>query len=108
LLKPIAERGEQDPILRIILGRRHQHPDPSHAARLLPTRDEGPSGNSTAEKRDEFAAFHSMTSSARASNIGGTARPIALAVARLMTSSNLVDCVTGKSAGFAPLRMRPV
>ena len=24
-----------------------------------------------------------------------------------MTSSNLVDCITGKSAGLAPLRMRP-
>jgi hypothetical protein len=26
----------------------------------------------------------------------------------LMTNSNLVDCTTGRSAGFAPLRMRPV
>ena len=34
-------------------------------------------------------------------------RPSALAVLRLMTSSNLVGCTTGRSAGFAPLRMRP-
>ena len=27
-----------------------------------------------------------------------------MAVFRLITSSNLVDCSTGKSAGFAPLR----
>jgi hypothetical protein len=47
-----------------------------------------------AEKRDEIAALHhSMTSSARASSIGGTSRPSALAVLRLITSSNLVGNV---------------
>ena len=30
-----------------------------------------------------------------------------LAVFRLITSSNLVGCSTGKSAGFSPFRMRP-
>src|SRR5262249_3772484 len=50
---------------------------------------------------------HSITSSARASRVGGTSRPSALAVGRVMTSSNLVGCTTGKSAGFSPLRMRP-
>jgi hypothetical protein len=34
--------------------------------------------------------------------------PIALAVDRLMTSSNWVGCTTGISAGFSPLRTRPV
>ena len=33
-------------------------------------------------------------------------RPIALAASKLMTSSNLVGCTTGKSAYLAPLRMR--
>jgi hypothetical protein len=33
--------------------------------------------------------------------------PIPLTVEALMTNSNLADCTTGKSAGFAPLRMRP-
>ena len=32
-------------------------------------------------------------------------RPSAFAVLRLITSSNLVGCCTGKSAGFSPLRM---
>ena len=50
--------------------------------------------------------LHSITSSARASRVGGTSRPSALAVLRLMTNSNLVDCMTGRSAGFSPLRMR--
>ena len=48
---------------------------------------------------------HSITSSARASSVGGTSRPSALAVFRLMTNSNLVDCKTGRSAGLAPLRI---
>jgi uncharacterized membrane protein YeaQ/YmgE (transglycosylase-associated protein family) len=33
----------------------------------------------------------------------GTSCPIALAVLRLITSSNVVGCSTGRSAGFAPL-----
>src|SRR5215475_10584064 len=52
-------------------------------------------------------SHHSITSSARASRFGGTSMPSARAVDRLMTSSNLLDCTTGKSSGFAPLRMRP-
>jgi hypothetical protein len=51
---------------------------------------------------------YSITSSARASSIGGTVRPSAMTVGRLMTSSNLVGCTTGRSAGFSPLRTRPV
>src|SRR5262249_28516432 len=69
---------------------------------------EPPSGHRAAEQRDELAAFHSITSSARASSVGGTSRPIALAALRLITSSNLVDCCTGKSVGFSPLRILPV
>src|SRR3954464_4161748 len=49
---------------------------------------------------------HSITSSARASRVGGTVRPSALAVLRLITSSNLVGCWTGKSAGLSPFKMR--
>jgi hypothetical protein len=52
--------------------------------------------------------YYSITSSARARMPGGTVRPNALAVSRLITSSNLIDCMTGRSAGFSPLRIRPV
>jgi hypothetical protein len=51
-------------------------------------------------------AAHSMTSSARSSIPGGTARPSALAVLRLMVSLYLVGCCTGRSAGLAPFRIR--
>jgi hypothetical protein len=53
------------------------------------------------------ALLHSITSSASASNLPGISRPSALAVLRLITKSNFVDCWTGKLAGFSPLRMRP-
>src|SRR5438132_240898 len=51
---------------------------------------------------------YSITSSAMASSPGGKLRPKALAVLRLITNSNLVDCMTGRSPGFSPLRIRPV
>jgi hypothetical protein len=50
--------------------------------------------------------IHSITSSARASTAGGTVRPSALAVLRLIARSYLVGVCTGRSAGFSPLRMR--
>jgi hypothetical protein len=53
-------------------------------------------------------AAYSITSSARASRVGGISSPKARAVGRLMTKSNLVDCTTGRSAGLVPLRMRIV
>src|SRR5262249_57796082 len=49
---------------------------------------------------------YSITSSARASSVGGTWMSSALAVFRLITSSYLVGAWTGRSAGFSPLRMR--
>src|SRR5262249_24688371 len=83
-----------------------QIPDPSNLCRLRPRR-ERPRGRRTAEQRDELAARHSITSSARAMSVDGISMPSMRAVCALMTSSNLADCSTGKSAGLAPLRMRP-
>src|SRR5262245_48087539 len=77
-----------------------------HRHRWLRARRERPRLRRAAKQRDELAAPHSMTSSARASKVGGTVRPSALAVFKLITKSNLVGACTGKSAGFSPLRMR--
>ena len=72
---------------------------------LLRARRERPRGHRTA---DESASSHySITSSARASSVGGTSRPSAFAVLRLMISSNFVGCTTGRSAGLSPFRIRP-
>src|SRR5262245_15053893 len=46
-----------------------------------------------------------MTSFARPNTDGGTVRPRAFAVFRLMTSSNLVGCSTGRSDGMAPFKI---
>ena len=53
-----------------------------------------------------LANDYSITSSARASSDGGTVRPSALAVLRLIANSYLVGACTGRSAAFSPLRMR--
>jgi len=51
------------------------------------------------------ARAYSMSWSARPSTDGGIVSPSSFAVLRLITSSNLVGCWTGRSAGFAPLRI---
>src|SRR6266481_1495457 len=56
-------------------------------------------------RRDDVR-LHSITSSARASSVGGTSRPSALAVLRLMTSSNLIGCWIGSSPALVPLSTR--
>ncbi len=63
----------------------------------------------TTDSRSAANKFHhSITSSARAKSVGGIVNPSALAVLRLMTSSSLMLCWTGRSAGLAPLRIFPV
>jgi polyphosphate kinase 2 (PPK2 family) len=47
-------------------------------------------------------ATHSITSSAIADTPAGTSRPSALAVLRLITNSNLVESMTGRSSGLSP------
>src|SRR5262249_12934500 len=87
-------------------GTHAQEADGRHLA-LLRARRKRPSRRA-AEQRYERAAVHSITSSTLASSCGGTSRPSALAVCRLIANSNLVDCNTGSSAGLAPLMMLPV
>src|SRR5262249_23287055 len=72
--------------------------------RLLRARRKRPRCH-TADKRDELAALHSITSSARAMSVGGTVRPSALAVLTLMTISIFVENSIGRSPGFAPFRI---
>src|SRR3982751_6117745 len=97
------ERPDVGLELYIVSGRWQDHADAAHA--LLRPRPQRPSSRRSAEEPEDFAASHSITSSARPSNIGGTSSPIAFAALRLITSSNLVGCSTANSAGFAPLRI---
>src|SRR4029077_17475905 len=48
---------------------------------------------------------HLITRSALTSTFGEIVRPICLAALRLIISSNLVGCSTGRSAGLAPFKI---
>src|SRR6516162_602602 len=101
LFKPLIKRDQPALGLRVVADA-HQDADASRSLSLLRVRAERPSCRRTAEQRDELApSHHSITSSARADTPGGTSRPSAFAVIRLMTNSNLVDCIAGRSAGLA-------
>src|SRR5215475_9029559 len=79
-------------------------PSDAEGPTLRDCRGQWDNGHRAAKQCDERAAgAHSITSSARASSVAGTSRPSAFAVFWLITSSNLVGCPTGKSAGLAPL-----
>ena len=56
-------------------------------------------------KADIETSFHSITWSASTRRLCGTSIPSALAVLRLMMSSNLVGSSTGMSLGLAPRRI---
>ena len=56
----------------------------------------------TAQKRDELAPPHSITSSARARRVGGTSRLSAVAVLKFITNSYFVGACTGRSDAFSP------
>jgi hypothetical protein len=84
------------------------HQNPKTTQPLLRPHSNRPRSRCTPEERDEVAAGHSMTSSARSRIDVGTSRPSAFAVLRLMTSSNFVGCRTGNSAGLVPRRIRAV
>src|SRR5262249_36581576 len=102
--KALSQRIEE--MGRRVGRRAAEKPDHRHGRLLRPRRKRPRRRRAAAEQRDEFAPFHSITSSARASTLGGISMPSVLAVLRLITSSYLVGACTGRSAGFSPLKMR--
>src|SRR5262249_16531732 len=105
LLQPLLECREAYLLVLIVHGRGREHADPPHPLCLLRACLKRPRSRA-AEQRDEVAPLHSVTSSARCCKNKGTSRPSALAVLRLITSSNLTGIWTGSSPGFSHLRMR--
>src|SRR5262249_42580260 len=103
-LQRLLEHREAGNHFRIVLGENAQHADAPRPLALLRARRERPPP-CAADNRDEVAAFHSITSSARSNIDVGIVTPIALAVPRFTTSSNMVGCSIGKSAGLAPRRI---
>jgi hypothetical protein len=72
-------------------------PDSDHFADALTLRKSA---------RNDHSAVHSTTSSTVARKLCGKVTPRAFAVFRLITSSNLVGCSIGKSAGLTPRAIR--
>src|SRR5262249_36636494 len=86
----------------------NDHAHGSVGVALCPrTRNGRPCHSRATEQRDELATPHSITSSTKEISRAGISRLSAFAVFRFITNSNLVGCSTGRSAGFAPLRIRP-
>src|SRR4029077_5560090 len=95
--QPVKESSKPGHIAR----NRWEAPNSIGRPRFLRTRSERPCG-SRAHKGDELAPphpspYYSITLSARTNNASGTVTPIALAVLRLITNSNLLTWSTGKS-----------
>ena len=85
----------------------HESDEPSPAGEVVDDaarRDEADRDGAARPSTPDGSLAHRMTSSARTSNDCGSVRPSALAVLRLIASSNVVGCSTGRSPGFEPLR----
>jgi opacity protein-like surface antigen len=106
ITQPIHKSSNASTTFGIIFGGRHQHSDPPHTLCLLRARPNRPRDRCGPEERDEFAAGHSMTSSARASSVAGAVRPSAFAAPRFMMNSYFVGCCTGRLPAFSPHNMR--
>src|SRR5262249_5344281 len=101
VIQPLSNDSDQERIGRP----RTAAQDTDNRKLLLCASRQRPRSRRAAEQRDELAALHSITSSARESRLAEIVTLSAFAVFMLITSSNLTTCCTGKSAGFAPLRM---
>src|SRR6516164_11850777 len=98
VLPAVLNQAHCQPIGR--LAKVHEHCSGTIRARFLPSE----AGLLLAAPASSWrTTCHSITSSAIASSLSGIWTPSALAVLRLITSSNLVGCSTGKSDGSAPL-----
>src|SRR5262249_8285133 len=93
----------------------YQYADPSLCAEGAAR---AASGHRRADKRDELAAFHSITSPARAISVGGSARLITWAVVRLQNCCRAsvasirrvlrtVHCLTACTVGVGTRHQRP-
>ena len=104
-LQSPAEAVDALQTFSITFGVQHHQADDARTARRLRRGREGPSRR-TGDNTNDVAPPHSITSSAWARSVAGTAKSSARAVFKLTTSSSLADCSTGRSPGRSPLMMR--
>ena len=103
--KALLERGETRLPLFFACGTRHQHANAPQRPALLRPCCKRPRRRAS-EPRDELPSPHWITSSAVARSVSGMVRPSLLAVLRFRIVTYLTGVCTGRSAGFAPRRIR--
>jgi hypothetical protein len=96
---PLAKGGHQVPGIR--KRRTAEEPNYRHR-RLLRARRERPRRRRAAEQRDELAAAHSITSSARPSSVIGNVMPSAFAVLRFTYTAIRTSTIKKSSAVKGP------
>src|SRR5262249_19195001 len=91
LLKPLDKGHDARLSFRLVRGQIHQHANATHPLRLLRARGKRPRRerprHRTTGQRDELAALHSITSSARSRNDSGIVRPTTLPALTFTTKS---------------------
>ena len=78
LPQALQERPDQGLKIRIVRSRGYDHADAPHALALLRARRERPRRRRPTDERYELPAPHSITSSARASTVGGMSKSMPL------------------------------
>src|SRR5262249_7717189 len=107
LCERIKKSGDQSRVLLGGIERQNADDGPLACARQsLSTSQTRSCEHCTAEKCDEFAPFHWISSSARAVSVAGMSSPIVLAAFRLTISLYEVGNCTGSSLILPPRRMR--
>jgi hypothetical protein len=102
--EPINDRESVAGVVRLVHLRLHGEHDTLNECGHAEKRKQ-PSDPELPALRRLLPGAYWITSSARPSSDGGIVRPRALAVLRLITSSNFVACCTGRSAGLAPFKI---
>ena len=105
LLEPVLKHFNIGTPVHVACGADRQHADPQHASGCCARPDRPRSHRPPSSVMNSRLFIQSPRRRARAA-LGGTSRPSALAVPRLITNSYLVGACTGRSPGFSPFKMR--
>ena len=105
LLQTLKERREVRLSLCIIGGDIHKDTDAPHTPVCCARAVSGHTAAALPKSVMNSRRLIDRPSSARATSAGAIVKPSALAVLRLRMNSNFDGCSTGRSAGFAPLKI---
>ena len=97
------QKGRKVSLAQLGRGAAHEHGDLPQSARPAARAPRAATRRRAAEQRDELAPSHSITSSARASSIGGTSMPSVLAVLQIDDQFELGRLLHRQIGGLRPL-----